>query len=141
MYVTKLLDIVVWFKTLIFENEDGTLMIYDWKRCKDIVKTNNWNKYSTNSIISHLPDTNYWHYTLQLNLYKMILETKYGFTVKDIQLVVIHPENQVNNYCTSMNILCPSICSSHYILYYNPYPSLTHSYSYHHHDTRKVHTT
>ena len=28
----------------------------------------------------------------------MVLETKYGYTVKDLHLVVIHPENEANNY-------------------------------------------
>ena len=49
-------------------------------------------------LIQHIPDTNYWHYTLQLNIYKYILETKYGFNVKDLHLVVIHPDNVSENY-------------------------------------------
>ena len=79
---------------MVFENEDGTLMIYDWKRCKDIVKTNNWNKFSINNIISHLPDTNYWHYCLQLNTYKRILEEKYDKKVTDLYLVCLHPDKK-----------------------------------------------
>lgn len=81
-----------------FMNDDGTISIYDWKRCKKIERFNNFNKYSTVSGLAHIPDTNYWHYALQLNLYKMILETKYGFTVKDLHLVVIHPENVCETY-------------------------------------------
>ena len=79
---------------MIFENDDGTLQIYDWKRCKDIVKTNNWNKYSINENISHLPDTNYWHYCLQLNTYKAILELKYNKKVTDLYLVCLHPDKK-----------------------------------------------
>lgn len=79
---------------MIFENDDGTLQIYDWKRSKDIVKTNNWNKYSINENINHLPDTNYWHYCLQLNTYKAILELKYNKKVTDLYLVCLHPDKK-----------------------------------------------
>ena len=63
---------------MIFENPDGTLQIYDWKRCKEIAKAPAFNKYSHIACIDHLPDTNYWHYCLQLNTYKAIIEEKYG---------------------------------------------------------------
>jgi len=79
---------------MIFENEDGSLSIYDWKRCKDIVKTSSWNKYSHNKLIDHIPDTNYWHYCLQLNTYKYIIENKYGKTIKDMYLVCLHPNKK-----------------------------------------------
>ena len=70
------------------------LAIYDWKRCREIVKTNRGNKFATHRAIEHLPDTNYWHYALQLNIYKYILQTKYDKTVTDLYLVVLHPEAQ-----------------------------------------------
>ena len=81
---------------MVYMNEDGTLSIYDWKRCKSINKLNTFNKFSSCDKIKNIPDTNYWHYSIQLNLYKYILEKKYGFIVKDMYLVQIHP-NQ-NNY-------------------------------------------
>ena len=74
-----------------FLNEDGTLSIYDWKRCKSIEKTTAYRQFAK-APIQHLPDTNFWHYTVQLNAYKMILERKYGFIVKDMFLICIHPE-------------------------------------------------
>ena len=83
---------------MIFEREDGRLDIYDWKRCRDIKKTDGWGKCSHNSIIEHLPDTNYWHYCLQLNTYKAILEEKYGKQVVDLYLVCLHPDNNNKNY-------------------------------------------
>lgn len=43
--------------------------------------------------MEHLPDTNYWHYTLQLNVYKWILEKYYGLEVADLYLVILHPDN------------------------------------------------
>jgi hypothetical protein len=74
------------------ENDDGTLTIYDWKRCKEIKKTNSFGGSALTECISHLPDTNYWHYALQLNTYKTILERKYGKTIKAMFLVGLHPD-------------------------------------------------
>jgi hypothetical protein len=68
------------------------LVIYDWKRCREIIKTNAGNKFATHQAIEHLPDTNFWHYALQLNIYKYILQNKYGKTVTDLYLIVLHPE-------------------------------------------------
>lgn len=77
---------------MVYENPDGTLSIYDWKRSKEISKTNNFSKFSTSSIICHIPDCNFWHYALQLNTYKYILEKKYGKQIKDLHLVRLHPD-------------------------------------------------
>jgi len=83
---------------MIFENEDGTLQIYDWKRCRDIKKVNGWNVFAKTDCIDHIPDTNYWHYCLQLNTYKAIIESKYNKKVTEMYLVCMHPENKRNNY-------------------------------------------
>ena len=74
--------------------DDGSLMIYDWKRCREITKTNRAGKFGTHPAIEHLPDTNFWHYALQLNTYKYILQTKYGKTITDLYLIVLHPDAQ-----------------------------------------------
>jgi hypothetical protein len=83
---------------MVFENQDGTLSIYDWKRSKEILKSKFTNKFGNHPIICHLPDTNFWHYSMQLNTYKFILENKYGRTIKDLFLVKLHPDNATNNY-------------------------------------------
>ena len=78
---------------MVYENPDGTLMIYDWKRAKEIIKTTGFNKYGITECINHLPDTNFWHYSLQLNTYKAILEAKYGKKITALYLVRLHPNN------------------------------------------------
>jgi hypothetical protein len=83
---------------MIYENPDGTLQIYDWKRCEEIRHEAIFNNYATTPCLSHLPDTNFWHYALQLNVYKTILEHKYGKKVTDLYLVCMHPENKYKNY-------------------------------------------
>ena len=70
----------------------GKLHIYDWKRCKEIKKTNPWQN-SIHPQLEHIPDTNFWHYTLQLNIYKAIVERNYGMEVESLNLVCLHPEN------------------------------------------------
>jgi len=96
---------MVWDKALrlagsvdmIFENPDGTLQIYDWKRSKAIKKENKWAS-ALVDCISHLPDSNFWHYSLQLNTYKWILEKNYGKKVSNMFLVGLHPNNSGNTY-------------------------------------------
>lgn len=82
---------------MIFENPDGTLQIYDWKRCREIVYDNHFQSAET-KCIAHLPDTNFWHYAIQLNTYKTILEHKYGKKITGLYLVCIHPDNPLRNY-------------------------------------------
>jgi hypothetical protein len=83
---------------MVYENHDGTLSIYDWKRCKNITSVNNFDKFAIPKQICHLPDSNFWHYALQLNTYKYIIENKYGKIIKDLYLVRLHPDAEENNY-------------------------------------------
>jgi len=83
---------------MVYENPDGTLSIYDWKRSKNITRINTFNKFALPACICHLPDSNFWHYALQLNTYKYILETKYNKKIKDLYLVRLHPDAEEKNY-------------------------------------------
>lgn len=76
---------------MVFQKPDGTLAIYDWKRAKEMKYENDWQ--SGKPPVDHLPDTNYWHYSLQLNVYRTVLEELYGATVSELALVVLHPDN------------------------------------------------
>ena len=96
---------------MLFKLKDGTYEIYDWKRCKEIVKYSKFDKWIISDSVSHIPDTNYWHYALQLNTYKYILIHKYNMNVGNLYLVVLHPENksylriQIPNLTTEINQL------------------------------------
>jgi ATP-dependent exoDNAse (exonuclease V) beta subunit len=83
---------------MVYENPDGTLSIYDWKRSKNITRINNFNKFALPPEICHLPDSNFWHYALQLNTYKAIIEQKYGKKIRDLFLVRLHPDADEQNY-------------------------------------------
>ncbi len=75
---------------MLYMNKNGNLDIYDWKRCKNITKENYWRS-STTKCIGHLPDSNFWHYSLQLNVYKYILERNYDVKIDDLYIVCLHP--------------------------------------------------
>jgi hypothetical protein len=80
---------------MIYRNKkDGTFAIYDWKRAKEMRMENSFG--TGFGPVKHLPDANYWHYTLQLNVYRWILEKHYGLKVSEMALVVLHPNN--NSY-------------------------------------------
>jgi len=83
---------------MVYENPDGTLAIYDWKRAKEISKVNGFKETATTECINHLPNTNFWHYSLQLNTYKAILEEKYQKKITDLYLVRLHPNNPRKTY-------------------------------------------
>lgn len=76
---------------MVYQKSNGDLMIYDWKRCREIKRENRFQ--SGKGPVAHLPDTNYWHYALQLNTYRRILQKHYGFRVVELALVVLHPKN------------------------------------------------
>ena len=71
-------------------DDPDTLVIYDWKRTAALKDRNHFQ--SGKTPLEHLPDANFWHYALQLNIYRYILETFYGKKVVDMVLVAMHPE-------------------------------------------------
>lgn len=76
---------------MVYLKPDGTYAIYDWKRAKEMRYENTWQQ--GKAPLDHLPDTNYWHYSIQLNIYRTILEQLYGVRVSELALVVLHPNN------------------------------------------------
>jgi hypothetical protein len=56
------------------------------------------NKTALTPCLSHMPDTNFWHYSLQLNMYRMILEHKYGKKVTGLYLICLHPDTPYKTY-------------------------------------------
>lgn len=83
---------------MVFENPDGTIQIYDWKRCEEIPYEDPFGKVSGTKCIAHLPDTKFWHYSLQLNIYRTILEHKYSKKITGLYLVRLHPDNPYKTY-------------------------------------------
>jgi hypothetical protein len=71
---------------------DGAFFIYDWKRTKELKMENRFEKGL--GPLSHVDDCNYWHYSLQLNNYRCLLEKFYGLVVNELALVILHPNNK-----------------------------------------------
>ena len=72
----------------VFKKKDsGKYFIVDWKRVKEIKVDNQYQ--TALPPISHLKDCNFTQYALQLNLYKYILEAKYGIEIDELILVVM----------------------------------------------------
>jgi hypothetical protein len=86
--------------TLDFLNYDGNeFVIYDWKRSTkltdafgNVIKENRYRKYAF-APLQDLPDTTFYHYALQVSIYRYILEQKYGINVSHSKLGVFHPDN------------------------------------------------
>lgn len=74
---------------MVFKKRDGSFVIYDWKRSKEIKKENRFSRGL--GPCSYLPDCNFIHYSLQVNIYKRILQSHYGINISEMNLVQLHP--------------------------------------------------
>lgn len=70
------------------KNKDGTINLYDWKRTNKMLKSYG---FSTEDAFMHIPDSKYWRYTMQLNLYKWLAESN-GYRVHHMYIVCFHPD-------------------------------------------------
>ena len=75
------------------KSSDNSLILFDWKRTKQLHSkyTNPWQ--SMRAPLSHIPDCAGWHYRVQLNLYKHILQEHYDVRVSQMFVVCFHPDN------------------------------------------------
>ncbi len=77
--------------------QNGEYIIYDWKRSDKLIAKNGLpiknSQYGVKALppIETLDDSPYYHYALQLSLYKYILEKNYGITVSKLRLGIFHP--------------------------------------------------
>jgi ATP-dependent exoDNAse (exonuclease V) beta subunit len=78
---------------MVFVDKEDNYFIYDWKRTKQIKPDGNYGKFGREHA-KDLPDSNYWHYALQLNTYQYILESKYDLKIKGLYLVRMHPDSE-----------------------------------------------
>jgi hypothetical protein len=69
--------------------------LVDWKRSKGIT-TGSYGKFGKGPCCK-LPDANFYHYKIQLNLYRYMLEKNYNVQVDSMAICVCHPKNDVYN--------------------------------------------
>jgi len=85
---------------MVYEDPDDNskLIIGDWKRSKEIKFENKWQK-GISPHTRHLDDCNFVHYSLQLSIYKYILEKNYDKKISECFIVVLHPnQDSYNKY-------------------------------------------
>lgn len=74
-------------------DDEDSLIIADWKRCKKIETSNRW-QMGSDKLTRHLYDCNFVHYSIQLGIYKYILQKKYGKKISKTFIVVLHPSQK-----------------------------------------------
>ena len=76
-----------------YTDDNGDFFIFDWKRSREIKNKNDYKQ--GRPPLNHLDDANFWHYALQLNIYKYILEKNYSIKISAMRIVRLHP-NQID---------------------------------------------
>jgi hypothetical protein len=71
--------------------EKKKIHIFDWKRTKKDITTVGFRGQTGLYPLQHVPDTNFYHYAIQLNIYKYILEAYYKLQVGSMHFVKLHP--------------------------------------------------
>lgn len=75
------------------DKRDGLFCLYDYKRSKEVKMSNSYQK-GTHPLTAHLDDCNYNHYSIQLGIYKFLLQKHYGMQFKESFLLVLHPNQE-----------------------------------------------
>lgn len=79
---------------MVFRNrKTNNYIMMDWKRSKKIHKKCAFSKEFGFGPCADLENVNFHHYSLQLNLYKFLLEDQYGLQIESMHIVVFHPNN------------------------------------------------
>jgi ATP-dependent exoDNAse (exonuclease V) beta subunit len=80
------------------DKNTGNLWVLDWKTNKEIVEKTKYKSYGY-LFLSHLDDTNYWHYALQLNIYRTVLHHEKYFNMDNSSMGIFHlREDKVQAY-------------------------------------------
>ena len=87
---------------LLMTDADGKVIIVDWKRAREIRYDND--RRHLKYLLEHLPESNYWLYSLQLNVYRHMLEDEYDMSVSSMMLAVVHPDAEQGRIIT-----CPRL--------------------------------
>lgn len=67
--------------------------LVDWKRSKEIVTKNKFRQKGIGPM-KNRDHCNYQHYSLQLNIYKYLMEKHYNIKIKKMSLIILHPDQE-----------------------------------------------
>ena len=82
---------------LALDKTTGNYEIIDWKTSKRIDTSSYGNKTGTSSVTQDVPDCNFYHYVLQLSLYRYLLEEYYGVRINN-QLIAHLKDDGAKGY-------------------------------------------
>ena len=85
---SKDLEIAGTIDILALDKKDNKYDLIDWKTSKKIEMNAYGGKVGTKIATSNIPDCNYYHYTLQLSLYRYLLERYYGLKIRN--MIIAH---------------------------------------------------
>ena len=93
---------------MVYEKDNGELFLFDWKRSAKIVNgaghlIESDFDYGFDELC-HIADNSYNRYSLQLNLYKYIIESNYGKKISSMNLLILHP-----HYHTFFHLQIPKL--------------------------------
>ena len=74
------------------DNSTGLYEIIDWKTSKKIEMVSYGQKMGTHEITKNIMDCNFYHYSLQISLYRYILETYYGLKIHNQLIAQLHDD-------------------------------------------------
>ena len=74
------------------DNTTGSYEIIDWKTSKKIEMVSYGHKMGTHETTKNVMDCNFYHYSLQLSLYRYILETYYGLKIHNQLIAQLHDD-------------------------------------------------
>jgi ATP-dependent exoDNAse (exonuclease V) beta subunit len=81
---------------LLYDNLDKSYKILDWKTSRKIDTSSFRNRMGHHKATSNLMDCNFIHYSIQLSLYRYILEKNYGLNVTDAAISHITDEKVIS---------------------------------------------
>lgn len=87
---------------------ERSIALYDWKRSNKLIDKTTGQPITTASRyhnygigpLDDVEDLSYWHYAMQQNLYRYIVERNYGLKVDTMSLVVLHNSLQAYHVIT-----------------------------------------
>lgn len=93
----KKLELAGTVDLLVYNKSTDSYEIFDWKTSKKIDKSSYGNKTGTTKATSNLMDCNYIHYSLQLSLYRYILEEYYNLSISKITILHINDTDVIHH--------------------------------------------
>jgi len=85
---SKELEIAGTIDILALDKKTNKYDLIDWKTSKKIEMNSYGGKVGTKIATNNIPDCNYYHYTLQLSLYRYLLERSYGLKIRT--MIIAH---------------------------------------------------